>query len=152
MKIKISESKLRDMIKESINKAFTNDDTLNEGWKNKAAAALMGLTMATTMPSCRDNVFHNEPTSEVSYADQQYAKFDWNLITDEENQGFIYDMYTGCANGGSRHIACIIQKDKYCWRYYVPSELEDEIAEKYRNQEVVDISQLEPFIGWRGYQ
>ena len=120
MKIKISESKLRDMIKESINKAFTNDDTLNEGWKNKAA--------------------------------QQYAKFDWNLITDEENQGFIYDMYTGCANGGSRHIACIIQKDKYCWRYYVPSELEDEIAEKYRNQEVVDISQLEPFIGWRGYQ
>ena len=84
--------------------------------------------------------------------DRQYAKFDWSLITDEENQGFIYDMYSSCAASGSSHIACIIQKDKYCWRYYVPHELENEIGEKYRNKEVVDIRQLEPFTGWRGYK
>lgn len=110
------------------------------------------VSIAWFATGCRDSVLNgNTPTQEISYTDQQYAKFDWSLITDEENQGFIYDMYTGCANSGSRCIVCIIQKDKYCWRYYVPKALEKEIAEKYRNCEVVDIQQLEPFNGWRGY-
>jgi len=112
---------------------------------------LFVLVVAMAMISCGDNVLNgNEPTQNVSYADKQYARFDWSEITDEANQGFIYDMCSSCASSGSRHIACIIQKDKYCWRYYVPSELEEEIGEKYRNGEVVDIRTLEPFIGWRG--
>lgn len=162
MKIKISESKLRGMIEESVRKTLfienqSCDYVLDEDFKRTLRNGLLGLGMAATMASCGNGVMHgntpDDPTqTEISNKDRQYAKFDWSLITDEENQGFIYDMYSSCAASGSSHIACIIQKDKYCWRYYVPYELENEIGEKYRNKEVVDIRQLEPFTGWRGYK
>jgi len=153
-KVQIGQNELTYLVAESMIRNITGEATINEGGFKNAIGA---LAAAGIMTACGHGSFYgNQPTdpteqTQKPYADQQYEKFDWSLITDEPNQGFIYDMYTGCANSGSRTIACIIQKDKYCWRYYIPEEMNAEIGEKYRNREPVDIRDFEAFIGWKPY-
>lgn len=132
--MKITEAKLREMIKQSLN------EQLEEGKIGRALTGLgLAATLATSMPSC-SYFNHYEPhwEQEGPRSEQEKMTKTWN--THEERGdwdnikpgvGFIYDCYTRCANSGGGWNIHVIFKDKTTGKFILPQECQEYLYGRY---------------------
>jgi Fe-S cluster biosynthesis and repair protein YggX len=132
--MKITEAKLREMIKQSLN------EQLEEGKIGRTLAGLgLAATLATSMPSC-SYFNHYEPNWEQEGPRSEQEKMgktwntheergDWDNI--EPGVGFIYDCYTRCANSGGGWNIHVIFKDKTTGKFILPQECQEYLCGRY---------------------
>ena len=133
--MKITEAKLREMVKQSLS------EQLEEG---KFGRALAGLGLAATLataPGCgyieRNNPHvhweHEGPYSTQEKMDKTWnthqERGDWNNI--EPGVGFIYDCYTRCANNGGGWTIHVIFADKSTGKFILPQECREYLFGRY---------------------
>lgn len=132
--MKITEAKLREMIKQSLN------EQLEEGKIGRALAGLgLAATLATSTPSC-SYFNHYEPNWEQEGPRSEQEKMGKTWNTHEERGdwdnikpgvGFIYDCYTRCANSGGGWNIHVIFKDKTTGKFILPQECQEYLYGRY---------------------